>query len=162
MKTILHLAGYATTALLALLLGAVIGSSDTNDTATSRVSPTASTVTTTATSTVTGPAVTETTTEPPVTKTQTKTSTKTVTAQPPAPEATIPGDGTFAVGVDIQPGTYVSAPATSGNCYWARLSGSDSWDDIVANNNSSGQSLVTIAATDKFFESSGCSDWTKR
>lgn len=158
MKTTLHLIGYGTTALAAFVFGALvmlIGSGG-DSTATSR--PSTSTVTSTAT--VTDPGATTTTTAAPTTTT--RTSTKTVTAEPPAPESAIPGDGTFEVGVDIEPGTYMSPAAASGNCYWARLSGSDSFDDIIANNNSSGQSLVTIAATDKFFESSGCDDWTKR
>lgn len=76
--------------------------------------------------------------------------------------SSIPGDGTFQVGVDVQPGTYISTAPDSGNCYWARLSGSDGFDNIIDNSNSSGQSLVTIKATDKFFESRGCNAWTKR
>ncbi|WP_068260415.1 hypothetical protein [Janibacter limosus] len=157
MKTMLHLAGYAATALFAFVFGAsvvAIGS----ETTSASDKPSTSTVTSTAT--ITDPGATTTTTAAPETSTKTKTAT--VTAEPPAPASAIPGDGTFAVGVDVEPGTYVSAPASSGNCYWARLSGSDAWDNIIDNNNSSGQSLVTIAAGDKFFESSGCSDWTKR
>ncbi|MCG8654870.1 hypothetical protein [Yimella sp. NH-Cas1] len=85
----------------------------------------------------------------------------------PEPAATqdgssIPGDGTFQVGVDVQPGTYISTTPDSGNCYWARLSGSDGFGNIIDNSNSSGQSLVTIKATDKFFESRGCNAWTVR
>ena len=76
--------------------------------------------------------------------------------------SSIPGDGTFQIGVDVQPGTYMSTAPDSGNCYWARLSGSDSFDNIIDNSNSSGQSLVTIKATDKFFESRGCNAWAKR
>jgi len=44
----------------------------------------------------------------------------------------------------------------------ARLTGGDGIDNIIDNSNSSGRSLVTIKASDKLFESSGCSDWTKR
>lgn len=108
---------------------------------------------------------------PTVTETETETApaeTTTVTAAAPSPESatapgsTIPGDGTFQVGVDIKPGTYVSGVPDSGNCYWARLSGSDTFSDIIDNNNSAGQSLVVIKPTDKYFESSGCNDWTKR
>lgn len=69
-------------------------------------------------------------------------------------------NGTFVVGMDIQPGTY----RTSGGdgCYWARLSDlSGSTDSIVANDNVSGQTTVTIAATDKGFESDRCDTWTK-
>ena len=88
--------------------------------------------------------------------------TETVTAQPPPPETAIPGDGTFEVGVDIEPGTYVSEPSPTGNCYWARLSGTGGLDDIIANNNTSGQALIPVSADDKYFETSGCSDWSLR
>lgn len=89
---------------------------------------------------------------------------------PPAPPVTAPpqpppapagfGNGTFAVGRDIAPGTY-RAPNTS-FCYWARLSGfSGSFDEIIANDTTSGgPSMVTIKPTDVGFESSGCGTWT--
>lgn len=72
---------------------------------------------------------------------------------------TIPGNGTYLVGTDIQPGTYRS----TGNqhCYWARLSDtSGSLDDKIANGISDGQIVVTIAPTDAAFESMMCNDWT--
>jgi hypothetical protein len=98
-----------------------------------------------------------------------KTVTKTVTAAAPAPAApaapaagaTIAGDGTFLVGSDVRPGTYKSPTPDSGNCYWARLSGSDSINGIIANNNSAGPSVVTIRKTDRMFESTGCNEWTR-
>jgi len=42
------------------------------------------------------------------------------------------------------------------------MTGGDGIDNIIDNSNSSGNSLVTIKKGDKFFESNGCSDWTKR
>jgi hypothetical protein len=89
--------------------------------------------------------------------------TKTVKVQAAAPVAAfaLHGHGTFEVGVDIKAGTYISA-APGSNCWWARLRSSDSVDGIIANNNSSGKSMVIIKASDKFFETNGCSDWTKR
>lgn len=110
---------------------------------TSTVTAKASTVTATKTVKVAGP-------------------TKTVTAEPAAAVAAMPGDGTYEVGVDVQPGTYVSTTPGSGNCYWARLTGKDGIGGITENGNSAGQVVVTIKAGDKFFESRGCSDWTKR
>ncbi len=86
----------------------------------------------------------------------------TVTAAPPPPAVAVPGDGTYQVGVDVKPGTYVAAPAASGNCYWARLRSGDGLDNIIDNGNSSGQVVVTIKASDKLFESHGCSDWSRR
>ncbi|MBK8460148.1 MAG: hypothetical protein IPL43_08140 [Micropruina sp.] len=152
-----HLIGYPITALVALGIGAAGGAGTSSPAADNPTAITAApTVTVTAAAaTVTAPAATVTAPAAPPT-------TVTVTAPPPAAKTSFAGDGTFQVGVDIKPGTYVSAKPDSGNCYWARLSGSGTLDDIIANNNSSGQSVVTIKPTDKFFEASGCSDWTLR
>lgn len=71
------------------------------------------------------------------------------------------GDGTFVVGKDIQPGTYRTREASSG-CYYARLRGfGGTTDDIIANANTDAPAIVTIAATDKGFESTSCGIWTK-
>ncbi len=147
-----HLIGYPLTALLAIGIGAATGTSGGASGQATMSAPTA-TVTTTATVTAAAPA--------------------SGPASPPAPtaapaatttsaKAEIPGDGTFQVGVDIAPGTYVSEAPASEMCYWARLSGQDSVGGIIANNLSKGRSVVTIAATDKFFEVRGCNPWTKR
>lgn len=34
--------------------------------------------------------------------------------------------------------------------------------NLIENGNSSGQVLVRIRTSDRFFESSGCNDWTRR
>ena len=70
-------------------------------------------------------------------------------------------DGTWTVGSDISAGTYrLREPANS--CYWARLKGFDgSLSDIIANDNVSGYGVVTIAKTDKGFETNGCGEWSK-
>lgn len=73
---------------------------------------------------------------------------------------TIPGDGTYLVGTDIQPGQYRS----EGNsfCYWERTSGtSGEFGDIIANGTVEGQGLVTVDSGDVAFKSQGCSDWIK-
>ncbi len=71
------------------------------------------------------------------------------------------GDGTFQVGKDIQPGTYRTRNGSSG-CYFARLKGfSGSVDDIIANDNTDAPAVVTIAATDKGFQSQNCGTWTQ-
>lgn len=81
------------------------------------------------------------------------------------PKTTISNDGTFLVGVDFVPGTYrTTVPASSRNCYWARLSGvSGAFDDIIANENtpSGGQAVVSIPASDKAFQTRGCGTWQK-
>jgi hypothetical protein len=70
------------------------------------------------------------------------------------------GPGTYIVGTDIDPGTY-SAPGGD-TCYWARLSGfGGTTSDILANANPTGSVVVTIAASDKGFESTGCGIFTK-
>jgi len=78
------------------------------------------------------------------------------------PATSIPGDGTYIIGTDIQPGTYrTSGPASDGdNCYWERdkdLNGTV--DSIIANNNSSGPQTVHISATDAAFQTDGCAGW---
>jgi hypothetical protein len=75
------------------------------------------------------------------------------------PGTTIPGDGTYVVGVDLQPGVYRSQGSDS--CYWKRLSGfSGSLHDIIANNLASGPQVVQIAATDAAFVTERCGTWT--
>ncbi len=70
----------------------------------------------------------------------------------------VPGDGTFRVGLDVQPGTYRSDG--SDGCYWARLKGlSGSTNDIIANSAAPGPQVVEIAPTDVAFKSSNCASW---
>ncbi|OAR26136.1 hypothetical protein A8W25_11800 [Streptomyces sp. ERV7] len=69
------------------------------------------------------------------------------------------GDGSFQVGSDIRPGTYVSTGNKDG-CYWERAKdASGSTDAILANDNVTGASYVTVLASDKIFKSSDCQDW---
>jgi hypothetical protein len=70
------------------------------------------------------------------------------------------GDGDFAVGTDVKPGTYRTTGNTDDLCYWERAKdASGEMDSILANDNVSGTSYVTIPAGDKLFKSSGCKDW---
>lgn len=82
----------------------------------------------------------------------------------PSPDS-IPGTGTFLVGADVEPGTYRSAPADGSLmawCYWSRLSSLDgTLDSIIANDGGDGQKIVTIAASDAAFETSGCGTWER-
>ncbi|MDI3341346.1 MAG: hypothetical protein QJR03_12525 [Sphaerobacter sp.] len=76
----------------------------------------------------------------------------------PAPPAGFP-DGTYRVGVDIQPGTYRNTDSSQ-LCYWERLSGfSGELDDIIANGLSLARVIVTIAPTDAGFSSEDCGRW---
>lgn len=85
-------------------------------------------------------------------------------APPSSASAGIPGDGTFAVGTDIKPGTYRTAgptPSGAANCYWERdkdLSGT--LDSIIANADTVGPAIVQILPTDVAFKTSGCQPWT--
>jgi hypothetical protein len=94
------------------------------------------------------------------------------TAWPPRPEAAAPapapesaprgpgpsgegfGEGTYKVGVDIQPGLYKTT-VTSGMGYWARLADPDG-DNILANDvKESGTMYLRIRASDKYVQISG-------
>lgn len=79
----------------------------------------------------------------------------------PTAPATSFGDGDHVVGRHIQPGTYRANPTES--CYHARLSGfSGQLSDIIANNNTREQVVVTIAEGDVGFTSSRCGTWTRQ
>ncbi len=75
-------------------------------------------------------------------------------------KAAFAGDGDFQVGSDVKPGTYRTTGNTDGMCYWERAKDSSGeMDSLLANDNVSGTSYVTIKATDKLFSSNGCKDW---
>lgn len=77
-----------------------------------------------------------------------------------SPDPTMIGEGTWAVSVDVEPGTYRAR--ASENCYWARLSGfSGELSDIIANDYTSGRARVRIAPGDVGFTTSGCSMWER-
>lgn len=79
----------------------------------------------------------------------------------PTPSFAHFSDGTFQVGKDIQPGTYRTRSGSPG-CYWARLSGfGGTVDEIIANDNTDAPAVVTIASSDKGFESRDCGTWTQ-
>ncbi|MET4047431.1 hypothetical protein BJD99_20470 [Rhodococcus sp. 1163] len=82
-----------------------------------------------------------------------------------ADPATSFGNGTWAVGTDIVPGTYVSDGASDEyGCYWERASSFEGdFDSIIANDfisPDSGQAVVTIKASDVAFNSEDCGTWT--
>jgi hypothetical protein len=70
---------------------------------------------------------------------------------------TITGEGVFGVGADMQPGTWHTNGASG--CYYAILNSTDT-SDIADNNNTDGPATVTLQSG-KYFEVSGCADWTK-
>lgn len=69
-------------------------------------------------------------------------------------------DGMYFVGIDFIPGTYKNNGSTG--CYYARLSNfTGGLNGIIANGNVDTPTIVTIAASDKGFQSKGCGTWTK-
>lgn len=73
-------------------------------------------------------------------------------------------DGKHEVGKDIKAGTYRTkgGDGSSFGCYWSRLNSfSGELEAIIANNGSynNGSQVVTIAETDKGFETRGCGKW---
>ena len=86
--------------------------------------------------------------------------TKKDTAETAKKKAAFAGDGDFQVGKDVKPGTYRTTGNTDGMCYWERAKDSSGeTDSLLANDNVSGTSYVTVKTTDKLFSSSGCKDW---
>lgn len=82
---------------------------------------------------------------------------------PPQP-GTIAGDGTLLVGSQVQPGQYRATAPVTGHCYWQRMkSTTGTLDDVIANDNvdPGAQAIVTIAPTDKAFQTNGCGEWRK-
>jgi hypothetical protein len=69
------------------------------------------------------------------------------------------GEGIYLIPSDIKPGTYKAGPASSGNCYYARLTGPGG--EIIDNNNTSGPVVVTIRPSDGALEVSGCETFRK-
>ncbi len=86
-----------------------------------------------------------------------------------APATRMPGDGTYRVGIDIQPGIYQSAGSTDPNyaCYWQRVwkirgpgDHSDPNQYIVASDRTRVRPVrVMIKATDVGFEADHCGSW---
>jgi len=85
---------------------------------------------------------------------------KSAEKKPVVKQAAFAGDGDFQVGSDIKPGTYRTTGNSDGMCYWERAKDAKGeMDSIIANDNVSGTSYVTVEATDKLFKSSGCKGW---
>ncbi|MEU6576221.1 hypothetical protein [Streptomyces sp. NPDC046805] len=75
-------------------------------------------------------------------------------------KAAFAGDGSFRVGSDVKPGTYRTTGNTDDSCYWERAKdASGEMDSLLANDNVTGASYVTVKTSDKLFKSSGCKDW---
>ncbi|MEU6354704.1 hypothetical protein ABZ896_36210 [Streptomyces sp. NPDC047072] len=70
------------------------------------------------------------------------------------------GSGDFEVGSEVKPGTYRTTGNSDGMCYWERAKdASGEMDSLLANDNVTGTSYVTVKAGDKIFSTSDCKDW---
>ena len=68
-------------------------------------------------------------------------------------------EGTWSVGRDIQPGTYVTKEPVTGSCYWAIYRGGTNGGDIVDNDIvKGGRPTVTLKAGQDF-RTSRCGSW---
>lgn len=80
-----------------------------------------------------------------------------VTLQKPT-TGSVPGDGIFRVGPDVEPGLYRSV-ANDQRCSWARSTdATGEADSVQAHDSSLGSAYVSLSAGD-FFDSSGCHTW---
>jgi hypothetical protein len=70
------------------------------------------------------------------------------------------GDGMWLVNSEIRAGLWKNSDSSNG-CYWERLSGfSGEFDDIIANDFTSSQSIANIVSSDTGFHSDDCGVWT--
>ena len=85
------------------------------------------------------------------------------------PRASTIGQGVYAVGTDIAPGTYtttgrdrVLGEEGGSLCYWARLRAfTGTPGAVIEDGYPSGPARVTIMPSDRGFETQGCNDWEK-
>lgn len=70
------------------------------------------------------------------------------------------GEGNWAVGVDIQPGTYRTKDTVSGTCYW-EINSDPNGDDILANDIVDGGRPTVTLKNGQFFKTSRCGEWIK-
>lgn len=70
------------------------------------------------------------------------------------------GEGDWAVGVDVQPGTYRTTQAVSGSCYW-EINSDANGGDIVANDIVTGGRPTVTLKNGQYFSTSRCGDWRK-
>ena len=80
------------------------------------------------------------------------------TTVPSGPKTTF-GDGTWAVGIQIAPGTYQTNGGSG--CYWetdSNLTGNES--ATIANGDTSGHVVVTVLPSDAGFTTQSCGTWT--
>ncbi|PFG41444.1 hypothetical protein ATJ88_0083 [Isoptericola jiangsuensis] len=89
-----------------------------------------------------------------------RTSDRTSKVKLPRPALT--REGTFKVGRDIKPGTYVAYAWGDTWCTWSRRSDArNTAKGELANDYGYGQRIVTIKSSDEYFRTYGCGSWYK-
>ena len=72
------------------------------------------------------------------------------------------GDGTWTVGRNIDPGTYVATADVGSTCYWGIYASGSNGADIIQNDlPGGGRPSVTLSAGQDF-KTSRCGSWTKQ
>ncbi len=71
-------------------------------------------------------------------------------------------DGTWVVGVDIEPGTYKAKSAVGSSCYWGIYTSGSNSEDIITNDIPGGGLPSVTLAAGQDFKSSRCGAWTKQ
>ena len=71
-------------------------------------------------------------------------------------------EGTWTVGVDVEPGTYRTKDPVTGSCYWAIFRSGTNKDDIVQNDIVKGGSPTVTISAGQDFETSRCGSWVKQ
>jgi hypothetical protein len=151
----LAIGGGIAAVLISCFAGVGIGAAGSQGTSVKGAAATPAPEVRTVTETVAGSAP----TAPPVTSTVTVTATPPAAAAPPAGAGTTIEEGTYTVGVDIQPGTYRAVGAGS-NCYWAITKSGSNGSDIIDNHIGAGNLTVTLKAGQDF-TSERCGTWSK-
>jgi hypothetical protein len=70
--------------------------------------------------------------------------------------------GVWTVGVDVEPGTYRTAEALTGYCYWAIYRSGTNGDDIIQNDGPEGGYPTVTLSEGQDFENSGCGTFIKQ
>ena len=82
---------------------------------------------------------------------------------PPAQPSTTIGVGEWAVGEDIEPGTYVSEGGE--HCHWAFYSGfGQTFEEFIdgSSTDGTGSATIVVEPTHALVTTAGCAEWTKQ
>lgn len=82
-------------------------------------------------------------------------------APEPPSGPTVIGEGTWTVGVDVDPGKYRTVAAVSDGCYWEITKAGTNGADIIANDNVTGGRPTVTLKKGQEFKNQGCGDFQK-